>query len=434
MPAKPDTLAALKSKIRQIGPANGISLHENVISYPLVPVFDEKRLGEYFLGGLADATTRKLIPEAIHYNGVAYSQSLPASHVEKFPLNDCLAIRQPVLFGGVLYNHFAHFVAESIHRLYAYPMFRNIDPYLLFQTPWGLPKYLETNNYANQVLTGFGIPVERLIFVDRVARIAEVIVPTQKYGFGFLHKPDLTFVGFARSFRFPNNVPEGFERAEKIYVSRSGLRKRGAQIGEKIFEEYLTNEDYKVFHPERYTLFEQLAVYTHAKRLIFSEGGALLSCVLLPDLKAEVAVICRRRDPRRNVSMATACLQGYGKRILWIDAVRGQYQFGLETWDALADIDWHEVGRRLCERGFTGNPFRILTDDEHSSLLRSDLKDYLREISGDSRFVEQMVKLKETHPLWTGPSHLVDPRDGLPIWPSPDTQAEAIQESDRPVS
>jgi len=165
-----------------------------------------------------------------------------------------------------------------------------------------------------------------------------------------------------------------------------------------------------------------LTVYASAKKVIFSEGSAILSCILLPDLQAEVAVVCRRRDPRRNIRVATDCLQGYGKRILWIDAVRGQYQFGLDTWDALADIDWYEVSQLLRKHGYVDKPFQMLTDEDHLALVKSELREYLQEIYGNPKFVDQMMKLNEAYPLWIGPSHLVDPRDGLPIWPSENPQ------------
>ncbi|MBW4054705.1 MAG: glycosyltransferase family 61 protein [Proteobacteria bacterium] len=394
---------------------SGIPIWKNVIAYPLIQTRRENHLGEYFYGGLAESATRTLIQESIHYNGVAYCQSLPPSYIDKYSLDACPEIRQPVLYGGILYNHFAHFVCECLCRLYAYPLVRDIDPYLLFYAPWGLPKYLENGNFVNQVLTGFGIPSEKVVFIDQISKIREIMIPPQEYGYGFLHRPAEIFVEFARSFRFGCKVPKGFEEADKIFVARSGLRKMGSQIGENMFQDYLVKEGYKVFYPERYTLFEQLTVYTRAKRVIFSEGGAIQACILLPDLEAEVAVICRRRDPLRNIPVATACLQGYGKRILWIDVVRGQYQFGLDTWEALADIDWYETSRLLRDHGFVDRPYCILADEDHSSLVRSELREYLQEISSDPRFIDHMTRYKETYPLWTGPSHLIDPRDGFPV-------------------
>ena len=411
-PASPNTLTVLKSACPDVGLAKEISIHENVISYPLTQAIGENDPGILYFGGLVNPATQTLIHEAIHCRGAAYTQSLPITSIEKYFLDNCLEIQQPILFGGILFNHFGHFILESLSRLYAYPMVRKINPLVLFYSQFGPPRYLEKNNFVNQILTGFRIPLDRLIFVGQVAKISEVIIPTQKYGFGFTREPDELFVKFIRSFRFQHKLPRGFEKAAKIYVSRSNLRNKGGQIGEKIFERYLAGEGYRIFYPEQYTFFEQLTVYACAEKLIFSEGSALFSCMFLTDMKADVAVVCRRREPHHSMRGATDCLHGFGKSILWIDAVCGQYQFGLDTWDALADIDWCEVSRLLREHGFVNNLFRILTDDDHLALVRSELQNYLREISGNPKFVDHMMRLKETHPLWIEPSDLADHRDG----------------------
>jgi hypothetical protein len=398
-PASQNTLAALKTTGRDVRLAKEISIHENVISYPLTEAMSESDPGIHYFGGLANPATQTLIREAIHCRGAAGTQTLPMTSIEKYSSGNCLEIRQPVLYGGILFNHFGHFILESLCRLYAYPTVREIDPFVLFHSQWGPPRYLEKNNFVNQILTGLGIPVDRLIFVERVAKISKVIIPTQKYGFGFTRKPDELFVKFVGSFRFKHKVPGGLEKAEKIYVSRSNLQNKGRQIGEKIFEAYLAGEGYRIFYPEQHTFIEQLTVYACAGRLIFSEGSALFSCIFLTDMKADVAVVCRRRDPHHSTRGATDCLHGFGKNILWIDAVRGQYQFGLDTWDALADIDWCEVSRLLREHGFVNNLFQLLTDDDHLALVRSELRKYLREISGNPKFINHMMSFKETHPL-----------------------------------
>jgi hypothetical protein len=76
---------------------------------------------------------------------------------------------------------------------------------------------LEKNHFVYQILTGFGIPVDRIIFVDQVAKIREIIIPTQRYGFGFIHRPDEVFIEFVKSFRFKHRLPRGYEGGKKIY-------------------------------------------------------------------------------------------------------------------------------------------------------------------------------------------------------------------------
>lgn len=398
-PASQKSLQAAAATKHDVRLAKEISVHENVMAFPLTEATGDHEPGIDYFGGLADPKTKMLIPEAIHRHGEVCRQSLPATYVENYIPVGCPEIRHPVLYGGILFNHFGHFIVESLSRLYAYPMVRDVDPFVMFYSQWGMPGYLENNNFVNQILTGLGIPVDKLIFVDRANKISQVIIPVQKYGFGFIRRPDERFVKFIRSFRFQHKIPEGFKKDEKIYVSRSRLRKKGRQIGEKIFEAYLEGEGYRIFYPERHTFIEQLTVYARAGKLIFAEGSALFSCMFIAEMRADVAVVCRRRDPRHSTREATDCLYGFSKTLLWIDAVRGQYQFGMDTWDALADVDWCEASRLLREHGFVQHPFRRLTDNDHLALVRAELGSYLREISGNPKFIDHMMQYKEIHPL-----------------------------------
>ncbi len=413
LPAATARLEAVRSRVAA---EDELAVHQNVTCYPLSATSVPDRLGDYFQGGLA-YRRGDLIPQAVHYNGVAFSQSLPTSYVERLRSAGRVEVRQPVLFGGILFNHFGHFLAESLGRLYAYQRLADLDPFILFHAPTGRPRYLERDNFIHQVLTGFGIPLKRVIFDDRILELRQAVVPRQQYGFGFLHRPDTSFCDFLRSFRIARAWPKGLSGGGRIYVSRSDLRRRGSQIGEELFSGFLEEQGYQVFYPERHTLAEQLTVYAHADKLIFSEGSAMLSCTLLPDLQADVAVVCRRRDSRREIRVGTDCLQGFGKQLLWIDAVQAQFQFGLETYDAMAQIDWSEVGEHLRSHRFVEDAFTPLPPAEQAALVKQALRDYLQEIAGDQRFVEHMMLRQEAHPRWTGPSHIVDPRTGQPVWP-----------------
>jgi hypothetical protein len=387
-----------------------ISIHEEVILYPLVQKKNDQLMGEFYSGGLIDSRSHKLIESAIHYNGVSYCQELPNSYKKGF-IQDCLEIKNTVLFGGIIYNHFGHFLAESLGRLYAYKFVREYDPYILYYAPWGVPNYLEKNNYVNQILSGFNIPLKRLVFINRVARLRKALIPNQEYGFGYMEKPDPIFLDFIKTFKFKADIPKGFENADKIYVSRAKLpNSKGKQIGENLFEEYLKSNGYTIFYPESYNLFEQLTLYKNAKKIIFSDGSAVLACILLPDLMADVAIVARRRDPHRNIRLSTDCFKGYGKNILWIDAISGQYQFGLGTWDALSEINWYEVSTLLKSHQFVDTLFNDLDRIDYSNIVRYELRNYIEEVSRDREFIDFMMNLKEVHPLWEGLPHIVDPR------------------------
>ncbi|PZV14491.1 MAG: hypothetical protein DCF20_12645 [Pseudanabaena sp.] len=374
---------------------NEISIHAQVIAYPL------KELAHLdYSGGLINSTTHKLIAESIYYK-----EEIPCQHFTNFNTQENLDLDVPefedtCLYIGILFNHYGHFLLESLGRLWAYESVKELNPYICFYAPWGVPKYLEENNYVNQVLTGFKIPHERLIFLEHLVRLKKVVVPQQKYGYGYLRNPDSVFFNFVKTFSFKDHTPQGFENADKIYVSRAKLpfsikgNVCGRAIAESVFEEYLISNDYKIFYPEFYNLFEQLTVYKNAKKIIFSSGSALHTCILLPDLQADVAIISRSQDPGNNLVFEEQ-FQGYRKTVFWAYAIRAQYQFGLDSWAALSDIDYYKASILLEKQGFVDKIFNNFNQHDYSNIVRSEIQNYIQSISNDTNFINFMTMLKE---------------------------------------
>jgi capsular polysaccharide biosynthesis protein len=390
-----------------------ISLHKDVISYPLKQISNhEKRpSGELFSGGLINSKTHTLIENAIHYNGLYHCQEIPEDYEFKKTTRHYIQINKTVLYGGILYNHFGHFLAESLGRLYAYKYVREADPGIMFYAPWGIPSYLDKSNYVNQVLSGFNIPLNKLIFVDKITKIKSILVSNQIYGFGYMENVDLEFLNFMRTFKYDYKISKKFKNSSKIYVSRSKQKgKAGKSIGENLFEAYLTLNGYIIFYPEQHDLSEQLSIYSNADKIIFLDGSAVLACILLPDIRADIAIIARRRDTKRSIRAAIDCFSGYGKTMLWIDCVTGQYHFGAESWEALAEIDWLKVSNMLKENSFVDVILEDFEQNNFSNLAKTEIKEYIQEISKNPSFINFMMNLKEQIPIWDKPSHLRDPR------------------------
>ena len=359
--------------------AIGLVLKEEVISIPLTRGKDK----EYY-GGLVDSKTGKLIDEAIHFDG-DNSQEFP----EQKDIRTDIQINHVLFFGGILYDHFGHVLLDSISRLWAYPLIKELDPYIYFYVPWDTPKYLEKNNYVYQILKGFNIPHKRIIFSAKPAKLRKVIIAPQKYGYGLCKSPDKHFMNFLRSFTYKKSVPQNFEDADKIYVSRTKIKYGlGKPIGEKYFEAFLESIGYRIFYPEHYKLNEQLTVYSNAAKVIFCEGSALHACILLPDIKAEIAIISRRKDFKKVVNLITDQFIGFKKDFLWIDEVGRQYQFGLETWSAIAEIDWYKVSYSLSKHKFIDNLFGDFTRLNYNEIVQEEIKMYIEEIRNRPEFLD----------------------------------------------
>ena len=133
-------------------------------------------------------------------------------------------------------------------------------------------------------------------------------------------------------------------------------------------------------------------------KIIFCDGGATYCTILIPDLKADLSIVARRRDSRWNYKEITEHFYGYKKQLLWIDEVIGQYQFGLESWDAVAEIDWYKVSVTLKENGFTENDCQRTEIEDDNKNKRKEIQDYIQDIQSNPLFLNYMLRHKEQHP------------------------------------
>jgi hypothetical protein len=356
----------------------GLVIKSDVISIPLVAGSEKE-----FCGGLLDSQTGSLITEAVHLMGE------PCQEIPKDKnFNVETEINHTVFFGGILYDNFGHVLLESISRLWAYTLVKQSDPYIYFFVPWDTPKYLEKQNHVYQIFEGFGIPHKKIIFTNKKAKLKRVIIAPQKYGFELCKYPDHYFMDFLKTFKYKKSTPANFEKADKVYVSRSKIKYGlGKPIGEKYFEAFLESNGYKVFYPELYMVNEQLTVYANAEKIIFCDGSALHSCILLPDITADIAIIARRKYLNLDSRTIADQFIGFGKEFLWVNEVGRQYQFGLQAWSAIAEVDWYKASVQLLEHGFIKNSFTAFSELNYDELTNDEIKSYVDAIRNRPEFL-----------------------------------------------
>ena len=198
---------------------------------------------------------------------------------------------------------------------------------------------------------------------------------------------------FIRQFKPPTRPDD--RKSGLIYVSRSKLPAgKGKPIGEVSFETALREAGYTVFHPQEHDLYTQLSVYDKAEKLIFCDGGALHSCILLPDLSADVAIIARRQDVRWDNRGIANQFVGYGKPFTWIDHVQYQYTFGMNTWESLSVIDWAAVVDSLVSSGFVSPRTMTWSQAELESCIDRSLTEFVAAINGQPDFLHFLKKHK----------------------------------------
>jgi hypothetical protein len=78
---------------------------------------------------------------------------------------------------------------------------------------------------------------------------------------------------------------------------------------------------------------------------------------------------------------------------VWIDQVKHQYQFGLETWEALSLLDWGAVSDELLRFGFISKGLDTSLDLEN--MIPVDLRRFIGAIAEDQRFLSFMARIRD---------------------------------------
>ncbi|WP_375691384.1 DUF563 domain-containing protein [Pseudooceanicola sp. LIPI14-2-Ac024] len=271
------------------------------------------------------------------------------------------------LWGGVLWQHFGHFLAESTTRLWPLPVLEGIDGVLF------IPKRPDVGDkvagyqrdFVDQLAPGLPIRV-----ATEPLRVDTLVVPGQGFGLGPIIRGTGAFRAAIHA-RFGADIAA--EGPEKLYVSRSALGiRKGGLVGETRLEAYLAAEGYEVFHPQRHSMAEQIARYKAARQVIGAEGSALHLFAMVARPDQQVAVVLRRRSSASNfieqhiesfagrAPRAAECL-----RRTWMPEGESAKRLGL------GELDFPALERDLAAGGFVGGTagWQDMTDDEVATLL-----------------------------------------------------------------
>ena len=207
------------------------------------------------------------------------------------------------LYGGFIFRHYGHFMAECTHRLWAYSRMPEAFDHVLFcpQTSNGdkaLHGVDDLPSYVLAVFDYFDIPRNKIKLVSSpiIAEKLTVPSPASRYasdgGKSTIASGYLDFLS-SRAERFLGTGKSG---APKIYVSRSNYLHRGGYAAENYLEKLLHEEGFMIMKPEQIPLQDQLAYFHSAEMIIFAEGSAVHTMELLGRDNRKTGVIHRRAD------------------------------------------------------------------------------------------------------------------------------------------
>lgn len=306
-------------------------------------------------------------------NGKAFiNEKLQTRHLQEQP--EKLAGKW--LYLGGLHNHFGHFLAECIHRIWAWHEYRDQCSGVLF-----LPniKQFELGHhlpgYSKAILDFLGLEESAIRYVTQLTEVEELLVPEPGSQLFVAAKAD--YIKFLATLKLAQRLhrealPSGY--TPKVFVSRKKYRMNGSIAGLDVLENSLQQEGYFIFYPENYPIAIQLKVYQEAEKIIFEEGSAVHLLELFAKIKADVLLIKRRPSSRSFDCVFKPRTKCY---IKYIDVMTPPPLTSAKFADvnALSLTDLDNLGRFLVTHGFASAALAIPPDWRDK--VKADILGYL---------------------------------------------------------
>lgn len=211
-------------------------------------------------------------------------------------------IDEPVLYLGVLPNHFGHLLLDIISRLW--PMFdqqnKDMKVALLEET--------SDARYLTKWISLFGIPLDKILLVQEPVQFEKVYVPQPALNL-YMENSD-TPNGYAHPVvkdiysRILENV-SGSPKfpIKKVYFSRTKFSNGIRCFGERPLENIFAKNGYHVFYPETMSEEDQITVVRNADSFACLEGTLQHHSLFMKD-GSELIVLQRSKVNGNNHQLA----------------------------------------------------------------------------------------------------------------------------------
>lgn len=257
------------------------------------------------------------------------------------------------LWGGTIFFHFGHFLAESLPRLWGAEASQAES--ILFT-----PKTLrgkqpeELAGFQKQILERLGVTLPVRILYKPV-QVEDLIIPGQGFGLGEMARGTQEFRDFARRMDpGPGPAPKG----RKIYISRTALpKKTGSVLGEAVLETMLAAQGFEIYHPQLHSIDDQLRTFRDATHLLGPDGSAfhLAGFIAQP---GQTFTLIKRRSAREYVTFYDQ-LEAAGADVAVMDAVVADWvRPGKAKPDDMSwgELDFAALSAQLLARGLIARP------------------------------------------------------------------------------
>ncbi|MEL7257856.1 MAG: glycosyltransferase 61 family protein, partial [Pseudomonadota bacterium] len=199
------------------------------------------------------------------------------------------------LYGGVMRDHFGHFLLESLGRLWAFDHIDDPVDGVLFSPRRSRERLASFNPKYESIFDALAGEAAPLVISEPVV-VEELLLPSP----GFGHQAWITGTAqFRVAVRTRLGVVFPEEGVKDIYLSRTRLQGSEKAVDkEHRIERLMAGAGYEIFHPQEHDVATQIARYRAARRIVGPDGSALHLAAFAAHPEARVAVIQRRHRER----------------------------------------------------------------------------------------------------------------------------------------
>ncbi len=208
------------------------------------------------------------------------SKDLTASNPHTIRLsNDMPRLSGRYLYLGWFFNHYGHFILESLARAWAVQELSLVDGYIMHVHAADA----RPASYLMDFFDLLEIPRDKLLFLSQDMQVEELLLPSQQAVLSRGMSEDMRRLYHQLGSKAAQQADTDSSR-RKLYISRRFLPmdQRNAS-NEKALEERFRMEGYQVVHPQFLDVKSQLAMYYMATDFAGLEGSGLHNVLFAKD-------------------------------------------------------------------------------------------------------------------------------------------------------
>lgn len=193
-----------------------------------------------------------------------------------------------VLWLGWLFEHFGHFLLESLGRAWFLPQVGSSIPVI-----FNKPDVNDISQPMSSILGALDVPPDRILPTDKPLRFRNVICPDPAFELQYLVHP--CFVEPFRKITRRVVDDDVVASDQPLYLSRSALGNDKRRIdGETELEEWLVARGVAIYHPQEHDIEDQVRTL-NKHRVVISSNGSAAHLILFARQKPHLYLLAGER-------------------------------------------------------------------------------------------------------------------------------------------